>query len=369
MTGRGPLDPWLAAALSMLVPGLGQWTVGRRVRGALWLAGSLGGLMGFLGWILDPVRCSIIEGAGWLALMMVAQFGAWIDAYRLARRTAPPPDRGRRRPEPAAALSILFPGLGQAWLWSRRWWHWLVLLPLCVLPGGLLFLVAALEEPPVGWWPAWLLHWPAWANAAAGGTLSAAAILHGWASGTRAAGGPPRAPALPRAAAGIALAAWIAGLAPWEAWFKDRVVRSFEIPSSSMEPTLLIDDRLWARQTRDLHRGDIVIFRPPDAPGQDYIKRVVGLPGERISFHRGRVSINGRALDEPYTVHRGPRPGAVPSRDEFAPALVPPGNLFLMGDNRDNSRDSRYFGFVPLTAVYGRAYKRFWPPARGGALH
>ena len=122
-----------------------------------------------------------------------------------------------------------------------------------------------------------------------------------------------------------------------------------------MEPTLLVGDRLWAKKLPNYQRGDIVVFVPPDAPEVEYIKRVVGLPGETVRVRGTAVFINGNKLTEqgPVWLSGGAR--------NIGPFRIPAGTLFLMGDNRDNSRDSRYFGPVPMGSIFGRAYKLYWP--------
>ena len=153
------------------------------------------------------------------------------------------------------------------------------------------------------------------------------------------------------------------------------VVQAFKIPSGSMEPNLLIGDHLLvnkfvsaptltgAEQTLlpidSIHRGDIIVFKHPRTPERDLIKRTIGLPGETIELREKRVYINGKPLDEPYAHFLSP-PGAtdVSVRDvrrNFGPLTVPPGHYFMMGDNRDNSEDSRYWGTLAREYVKGKA--------------
>lgn len=141
------------------------------------------------------------------------------------------------------------------------------------------------------------------------------------------------------------------------------IVQAFFIPSGSMEPTLRIGDRIlvgkFAYRIWEIRRGDIIVFRYPLSPNKDFVKRVVGLPGERISMKDGLMQINGRPLGEVY-------PTALPGGDRacssnYGPEVVPPGNLFVLGDHRCNSEDSRYFGFVPIKNVVGRALVVYWP--------
>ena len=153
------------------------------------------------------------------------------------------------------------------------------------------------------------------------------------------------------------------------------VVQAFKIPSGSMEPNLLIGDHLLVNKFVSaptlstveqallpidvVHRGDIIVFKHPKTPERDLIKRTIGLPGETIELRDKRVYVNGKPLDEPYAQHLLPE-GAndLPQTDvrrNFGPLTFPPGHYFMMGDNRDNSEDSRYWGPLPRDHVKGKA--------------
>ncbi|MBM3310899.1 MAG: signal peptidase I [Candidatus Aminicenantes bacterium] len=158
------------------------------------------------------------------------------------------------------------------------------------------------------------------------------------------------------------------------------VVQAFQIPTGSMEPTLLVGDfllvnkQVYAHPTtpldrlllprRDLKRGDIVVFKYPNEMSKDYVKRVIGLPGETLEIKDKRVFIDGTPLDESYKVHGDAQVFAKKDyynyeetiRDNYGPVTIPAGHIFAMGDNRDNSHDSRYWGYVPLTYVKGRPW-------------
>jgi signal peptidase I len=105
-------------------------------------------------------------------------------------------------------------------------------------------------------------------------------------------------------------------------------------------------------------RGDVVVFRAPPQPDADYIKRIIGLPGDTILITQGRVFINGERLDEPYVDF----PASYSFPTDGQPALVPDGNYFVLGDNRPDSFDSHLWGFVPVEDLIGRAWLRYWPP-------
>jgi signal peptidase I len=149
---------------------------------------------------------------------------------------------------------------------------------------------------------------------------------------------------------------------------KTFLLQAFYIPSLSMAPTLQINDRVLVNKlSYDLHevnRGDLVVFESPPNEGsetKDLIKRVVGLPGETVESRDGKILINGEVLDEPY-LDRGVTTGALDK------VTVPPDHLWVMGDNRANSRDSRFFGPIPESLVIGRAFVRVWPLTQIGLL-
>ena len=143
---------------------------------------------------------------------------------------------------------------------------------------------------------------------------------------------------------------------------KQYLVQAFYIPSASMEHTLEISDRVLVNKLsyrlHDVNRGDLVVFERPPEDGEsgtkDLIKRVVGLPGETVEGHDGAVFVDGKRLNEPYLEE-----GAASSY--FNPQQVPAGHVWVMGDNRPNSKDSRVFGSVPESEIVGRAFIRVWP--------
>ncbi len=163
------------------------------------------------------------------------------------------------------------------------------------------------------------------------------------------------------------------------------VVQAFKIPSGSMENTLLIGDHILVNKfiygikipftggplsagdtlisVSKPHRHDIVVFRYPEDPSKDFIKRVIGIAGDTIEVRDKKLFVNGKLQNhEPYAIHKDPRhiPGQFSVRDNFGPVTVPANSLFVMGDNRDNSYDSRFWGFVNLKAVRGEAFIIYW---------
>lgn len=187
------------------------------------------------------------------------------------------------------------------------------------------------------------------------------------------------------------------------------LVEAFQIPTASMENTLLVGDFLLVNKAvygaevpgtgwrlpalEDPGVGDVVVFRPPTASGQPgdvrYVKRIVGAPGDTVAMRGGTLVRNGRPVEEPYAKHvrawedpvsdrfRWQRTRLVreaeaagryrPSRDNWGPLAVPTDSFFVMGDNRDNSEDSRYWGFVPRSAIEGRPMVIYYSFERDGS--
>ena len=161
------------------------------------------------------------------------------------------------------------------------------------------------------------------------------------------------------------------------------VVQAFKIPTGSMEENLLIGDHLLVNKfafgptasaaekavlpIADIKRGDVLVFKFPVEPERDFIKRVVGLPGETVEVKERKIYINGAPVDDSHAHYLLPASSAdyheVTSydvRERYGPVTVPPNHYFVMGDNRDNSQDSRYWGFLPRDLVKGKALVIYW---------
>lgn len=156
------------------------------------------------------------------------------------------------------------------------------------------------------------------------------------------------------------------------------VVQAFRIPSGSMLNTLQVGDFLFVNKFEygakipfthwrlpgldHPKRGDVIVFQYPEDPRKDYIKRCVATGGETLEVRDKQLVVNGEKLQETYAVHADPQvlPGEFSPRDNFGPVSVPEGNLFMMGDNRDHSSDSRYWGPVDFDLVKGRAMFIYW---------
>jgi len=156
------------------------------------------------------------------------------------------------------------------------------------------------------------------------------------------------------------------------------IIEPYKIPSESMMDTLLVGDHLLVTKfiygthipftdtvilpVRQPERGDIIVFKYPKNESLDYIKRVIGTPGDEVEIKDKVVYINGKKIDEPYKKITDPeiRPPFISPRDNFGPVTVPEGHLFVMGDNRDNSSDSRFWGYVDIKKIKGKALILYW---------
>ena len=175
------------------------------------------------------------------------------------------------------------------------------------------------------------------------------------------------------------------------------VVHPMTVPTPSMEPTILVGDRilidkftvrngflegsLSVAPTHSIQRQDILVFKFPEEPEVLYVKRLIGLPGETLEIKDKQVYINGEPLEEPYKHHSDPttfRRRPIPhgfgfvgdfERDNYGPVKIPQGHYFMMGDNRDNSADSRYWSFLLQTYVVGRPLLVFWSYQDGPTAH
>lgn len=143
------------------------------------------------------------------------------------------------------------------------------------------------------------------------------------------------------------------------------VVQGFAVSGSCMEPNLWTGERIlgskFIYRFKTPERGDIIVFSYPKDPKRAFIKRVVGLPGETIEISRGQVFIDDRPLIEPYLTHT--------AHGDYGPERIKEGNLFVMGDYRDNSSDSRDWGELPIKNIRAKAWVRYWPAKRVDVLN
>jgi len=158
---------------------------------------------------------------------------------------------------------------------------------------------------------------------------------------------------------GAIIAAWV---------IQAYLVKPFQIPSESMVPTINPGDRILinrlAYRYGDIKRGDVIVFKAPNEPDTDFVKRVIAVAGDTVEVKNGGVIVNGEPQIEKYT-----NPDA-PDHSTFTMQTVPEGNVFVMGDNRTNSQDGRFWKppWLPVENVIGKAFFTYWPPGRMGTL-
>lgn len=146
---------------------------------------------------------------------------------------------------------------------------------------------------------------------------------------------------------------------------KETYVKAYRIPTGSMEPTLMRGDHILVdRRTLilDPSRGDLIVYQDPADPGRDFVKRVVAMGGDTVEIRDKELIVNGQAVPESYVIHREAEvvPGGENPRDNYGPVTVPPGSCFVLGDNRDQSYDSRFSGFVETATIKGRVRCVYW---------
>lgn len=166
--------------------------------------------------------------------------------------------------------------------------------------------------------------------------------------------------------------------------FTSYIAQATQVPTESMKPTILVGDHFFLDKLvfpanypaairsylphRKINRLDIIAFKSPTEGNIPFVKRVIGLPGEKIEIHNKAVMVNGVKLDEQYKIHVDSTvyaadpwtPEELKVRDNYGPVIVPPGHYFVMGDNRDNSNDSRYWGFVQWDEIIGKPLFVYW---------
>jgi len=348
--GAAPVgrEPWLAALLSGIWPGVGQMHAGEPTRGA-WLAAAYLAAAITFGWHMVAERGDMRIAVVAVLAMSALAVGSMVDAHHRVRdANAPEFEEARRRqPDPwkAAWLSRVVPGLGHFYIGRR--------------PVGIAFLIGAgaialVRPKPVG-----DVLYTALAIAAVG-----LAYLEA----------PVRRESSSRAivAIGVVIFAMSLGALAATGWFRSNVAQAFRVPSESMLPTLRPGDYVWVARGADYvpRRRDLLTYRPSDHPETAMVKRVVGLPGDTLELRDKVLWVNGLKLFEPYAWHADSTvyPANLAVRDNYGPVVVPEDAWFVLGDNRDNSNDSRMTGFVAAANVIGRAYRIYWPLDRAGAL-
>lgn len=253
----------------------------------------------------------------------------------------------RRRPWLAALLSLMVIGVGQ--LYNGQWRK-----GACFLAGEVVLALALI--PALGSFAGLVL---------AGGVLVAYTLV----AAAEAYGSARRGGYVPTRfnrwwAYALAVAVSAAAGAGVEGALKARFYQNFKVPSESMQPVLRVGDRFLAARLRPgspIGRGQVVVFIEPGG-GRHFVKRVVGLPGETVRVEGRQVLVNGQPLDEPYARHTG---GSVLKLASGGPLRLGPAQYYLMGDNRDKSYDSRWFGPVARERIVARALYVYFPGPSG----
>ncbi|WOD39146.1 signal peptidase I [Nodosilinea sp. E11] len=340
---RPPKSPWLAVNLSAALPGVGQMYDGAIARGLVLFALHLG-LIGFVLWSIFAPGGNTLRGLlSLVPLLGLYLFNLW-DSHHAAKRGITldqfsPLRYQSKDPWYPVFLSQVLPGLGHLFLQKAA-------------IGATLLILGILTAYLANFNPALLpLTTVIWA-VGCGLVYRAAPVRQrqwGW--------------------LGLLLVAIVVTRLAISSipFVVPQMVVQCIVPSESMLPTLEVRDRIFVRpQPADYTPaiGDIVVFSnpertPPSQAGELYnlmVKRVVALPGQQVDIRLGQVWIDGSPLVEPFL--------AEPIRYEWGPAMVPEGHLFVLGDNRNQSRDSHVWGFLPRPHLVGNAYKIYWPPQR-----
>ncbi|WP_013321903.1 signal peptidase I [Gloeothece verrucosa] len=342
-------DPWLAVNLSMFFPGMGQLYAGKLSRGFLLIVLQIFVIFYALESIFSP-QGKIMTGLICLFLSVVIYGASILDAllcvyYQQEDTTGERIPRKNKNPWFAVFASRILPGLGQLYNQNVLW--------------GMVFLSAFLICWKLeGLFPSLLSIPP---------TLAAIATYHAYISFPY----PNQRFHLSQRS----LLAIIVGLIfAWglissyiPIWINQKI-ELFIIPSESMQPTLQVGDRVFVSKSKTYQpqRGDVVVFRPSDEikavdpKAEFYIKRLIGKPGDKVLIDHGIVSINDQPLKENYI--------AQPPNYQWGPAIIPSGQYFVLGDNRNNSFDSHAWGFLPKEDIFGQAYKIYWPMNRVKSL-
>ncbi len=374
-------QPWLAVLLSDLLPGAGQIYGGKRSRGLLFIAAFLflsaimaSGCYGFFSFedITLARFCGGIAAGALLVLSAVSLY-ALFDAYNVtnrcdARRDMSAPVTAGKKPWLGVFLSNLIPGLGQ-WYVGRKMKGFAFLI-FAVL------LFSAEERHALAFPMRVLLYFLSMQDA-----FDTAARING--ARDRFFG--QERPLLAFIFIMTALHA-----VPYGDIVRSNIAQAYVIPSGSMSPTLKIGDRILVDQSREarnsVRRGDVIVFKYPGHSERNYIKRAIGMEGDKVQIIDDMLYINERRVATTpvdYVPEPGQRPVAAydkvlyyeeyldrtsyriqlrydRAQSDAGPWVVPAGSLFVLGDNRDNSQDSRFFGFVPKGNVEGKAVKIFW---------
>lgn len=351
-------QPWLAVFLSNLLPGAGQIYGGNKSKGIsfvfIFVFLFLIAATSFIGFLL----LNDAETSRWFALISVITgfiifiFSIFVlfDAYKVAKKYNAKHHLNikaniKKKPWLAVFLSYIFPGIGQ--FYNKQ------------LLKGIAFVICAifLYIVHVIFYPLFFLLLPLYFFAIKDAFDSAEKINGSYQKfieqGNR----------FTRIVVALLL---LIEFIPFSDIAKAHFIQAYKIPAGSMKPSLEIGDHILIDKTTrvkdPIRTGDIIVFEYPEDPSRNFVKRVVGMGGDTIESKDKIIYINGKPIQEPY-VRRSDaaiRPASVEPRDNFGPIVIPDGKFFVMGDNRDQSYDSRYWGYVPKESVKGKAFKIYW---------
>ncbi len=332
-------EPWLAVNLSMFWPGIGQIYSGNALRGWIFIISQI--LLSCLGgWLILSSTGDILIGLLLLLATVLVGIGSLFDAHRCAKKanTISFEELRKSSKDPwfAVFLSRIIPGIGH--LYIKKIWQGILFF--------ILFIISAIFPlVPIIFWAFIAYH--AYVASPVRRERSKSFILI-------------ISSLLVISSLGSVLQAFL---------IRSFVAEARYIPSGSMLPTLQINDRLiidkWSYRSQPPQRGDIVLFSPTEELKQQnfkdaFISRLIGIPGDKVEVKGGKVYVNNQPLEENY-IEDTPN-------YQFGPVTVPANSYFVLGDNRNNSYDSHYWGFVPRENIIGKATKRFWPPEQMGSI-
>lgn len=344
-------QPWRAVFLSYLFPGVGQIYAGAPIKGIIFIVLDLILTVAFFAAL---VRIFLIESLGQIVRMfglivlsIIALFiigiSSLFDAHWTARKfnrslPAAPAEKQKKDPWLAVFLAKLFPGLGH--FYSKQ-----------ILKGFMFLVLYFLVRLAGGHYPALMLGLIPLALFMYKDAFESAEEMNGFHS--------KFFPQLGKAPLALVLVVVTISSIPFGPIVKRNFIEAFKIPSASMNPSLIKGDHILVNKTITpikLKQGDIIVFRYPQDRKRNFIKRIVALGGETIEGKDKVIYVNGVPLDEPYAYYMD----AVVRSRSFGPIQVPPNTFFVLGDNRDNSQDSRHWGAIPAEDVIGRAFKIYW---------
>lgn len=350
-------QPWCAVFLSSFLPGAGQIYAGALWRGVVFIAAFFLVILSFVVALAGFLCTPSPGGAASFLLILPASFIVYacilifslFDAHKSARRfnadhQVPPAEKPKKNPWLAVFFSHLFPSVGQFYNGS-------ILKGLAAIV--LFFVIALLEE--IHWGFAFLFV--PYSLLVMKDAFDTAEHKNGsnrrfFQQGTM-------------VAQVLVLTSVTLTAAPIGYYVKTHYVEAFKIPSGAMMPTILIGDHILTDKTiepYDLRRGDIVVFRYPENRSKNFIKRIIALSGETVEGRGRTVYVNGQPLEEPYAQYLSydGSPSGEDDNRTFGPVRVPEDAYFVMGDNRNNSMDSRVWGPVPANDMLARALKIYW---------